>query len=265
VPKLRPHLPTIRTLLAATPDVTLAELRDELRVTAALSTLWAAARSLGLTFKKVARATGQDRPDVRATRDAWRQETAPALDPNRAVLVDETGANTAMGRRYGYTPWGEPVVGAVPNGHYKSRTFTAALRADRVTATQVLDGPMAADRFREYVTTVLVPTLRPGAWWSWATSGATRRPGGRAAVEATGCELRFLPPYSPDWNPIELAFAKRKRGLRSDGYRAAPTLVNFLALARTAYRPEECAAYIPIAGTDNHLLRHHRLVTSDHR
>ena len=100
---------------------------------------------------------------MRAARDAWCNEVAPALDPARVVFVDETAANTTMDRRYGYAPRGEPVVGSVPHGHYKSLTFTAALRADGLTATQVLDGPMTGPRFRDYVATVLVPTLRPGA------------------------------------------------------------------------------------------------------
>jgi transposase len=164
------------------------------------------------------------------------------------VLVDETGANTKMDRRYGYARRGEPVVGAVPHGHYKSLTLTAALRADRVTATQVLDGPMTAARFREYVATVLVPTLRPGDTVVMDNLPCHKAAAVRAAIEAAGCALRFLPAYSPDLNPIELAFAKLKRGLRSDGHRAIPTLVNFLESARAAYRPEECSAYIRHCG-----------------
>jgi transposase len=164
------------------------------------------------------------------------------------VFVDETAANTAMDRRHGYAPRGEPVVGTVPHGHDKSLTFTAALRADRLTAGQVLDGPMTGDRFREYVTGVLAPTLRPGDTVVLDNLACHKSAAVRAAVEAAGCEVRFLPPYSPDLNPIETAFAKLKRALRSDGHRAVPTLVNFLEAARGAYRPEECAAYIRHCG-----------------
>jgi transposase len=164
------------------------------------------------------------------------------------VFVDETAANTTMDRRYGYAPRGQPVVGSVPHGHYKSLTFTAALRADGLVATQVLDGPMTGQRFREYVTGVLVPALRPGDTVVLDNLPCHKSAAVRAAVEAAGCRLAFLPPYSPDLNPIELAFAKLKRLLRSDGHRAVPTLVTFLEAARFAFRRDECAAYIRHCG-----------------
>jgi transposase len=248
VPKLRSRLPRIQELLAATPDMTLAELRAELRVTVALSTLWAAVRSLGLTFKKVTRAAERDRPDVAAARDKWRRDAAPALDPHSVVFVDETAANTQMDRRYGYAPRGQPVVGTVPHGHYKSLTFTAALRANGLTATQVLDGPMTGPRFREYVTTRLVPTLRPGDVVVMDNLPCHKAGAVRAAVEAAGCRLLYLPPYSPDLNPIELAFARLKRLLRSDGHRDVPTLMTFLGSVRTAFRADECRAYLRHCG-----------------
>jgi transposase len=164
------------------------------------------------------------------------------------VFVDETAANTTMDRRYGYAPRGQPVVGAVPHGHYKSLTFTAALRADGMRAVQVLDGPMTGARFREYVATVLVPTLRPGDTVVLDNLPCHKAAAVRAAIEAAGCHLRYLPPYSPDLNPIEMAFAKLKRFLRSDGHRAVPTLVTFLESVRTAFRSAECAAYISHCG-----------------
>jgi hypothetical protein len=102
------------------------------------------------------------------------------------VFVDETGANTAMDRRYGYAPRGEPVVGTVPHGHYKSLTFTAALRADGLTAAQVLDGPMTGTRFREYVTAGLVPTLRPGDTVVLDNLPCHKSAAVRAAVEGAG-------------------------------------------------------------------------------
>jgi transposase len=164
------------------------------------------------------------------------------------VFVDETAANTTMDRRYGYAPRGEPVVGTVPHGHYKSLTFTAALRADGLVATQVLDGPMTAARFREYVATVLVPALRPGDAVVLDNLPCHKAAAVRAAVEGAGCRLVFLPPDSPALNPIELAFARLKRLLRSDGHRAVPTLVTFLESVRAAFRRDECAAYIRHCG-----------------
>jgi transposase len=185
---------------------------------------------------------------VAAARDAWRAEAAPPLDPHRVVFVDETGANTKMDRRYGYAPKGQPVVGTIPHGHHKSLTFTAALRADGLTAAQVLDGPMTGERFRAYVADVLVPTLRPGDTVVMDNLPCHKAAAVRAAVEAAGCRLLYLPPYSPDWNPIELAFAKLKRLLRSDGHRGVPALMTFLRSVATAFRADECAAYIRHCG-----------------
>ena len=107
------------------------------------------------------RAAEQDRPDVRAAREAWPADILPNADPSRVVFVDETAANTKFDRACGDAPRGEPAVGRVPHGHYKSLTFTAALRADGLAAGQVLDGPMTGDRFLAYVEQVLVP----GLWW----------------------------------------------------------------------------------------------------
>lgn len=103
-----------------------------------------------------------DRPDVAAARQDWQENVAPNRDPNRVVFVDETAANTPFDRRYGYGPQGKPVVGRVPHGHDKSLTFTAALRADGLSACQILDGPMTGDRVESYVREVLVPMLRAG-------------------------------------------------------------------------------------------------------
>ncbi len=153
-----------------------------------------------------------------------------------------------MDRRYGYAPRGQPVVGRVPHGHYKSLTFTAALRADGLTAAQVVDGPMNGPRFREYVTAVLVPTLRPGDTVVLDNLPCHKAAWVRGAIEGAGCRLLYLPPYSPDLNPIELAFARLKRLLRSDGYRDVPTLMTFLGSVRTAFRSDECRAYIGHCG-----------------
>jgi len=196
----------------------------------------------------VIRAAEQDRPDVRAARQWWADEVLPNLDPNRTVFVDETGANTKQDRTRGYAPKGEPVVGRVPHGHYKSLTFTAALRADGLTAAQVLDGAMTGDRFVAYVERVLVPTLRPGDVVVMDNLPCHKRAGVRKAIEAAGCRLLYLPAYSPDYNPIERAFAKLKRVLRTDAHRTVPRLEVGLRSARTLFRPAECAGYIRHCG-----------------
>ena len=197
------------------------------------------------------RAAEQDRPDVRAAREAWAADVLPNADPNRVVFVDETAANTKLDRARGYAPKGEPVVGRVPHGHYKSLTFTAALRADGLMAGQVLDGPMTGDRFVAYVERVLVPTLRAGAVVVMDNLPCHKRAGARAAIEAAGCTLRFLPAYSPDFNPIEMAFAELKRVLRTDAHRTVPTLEVGLRAAGTLFRPTECANYIRHCGYGN--------------
>jgi transposase len=185
---------------------------------------------------------------VRAARDAWRAEVAPALDPHRVVFVDETAANTTMDRRRGYAPRGEPVVGTGPHQHYKSLARTAAVRSDGLVAPRVLDGPMTGARFRAYVADVLVPALRPGDMVVLDNLPCHKSAAVQAAVEAAGCRLVYLPAYSPDLNPIELAFAKLKRLLRSDGHRVVPTLLTFLESAAAAFRRDECAAYIRHCG-----------------
>jgi transposase len=196
----------------------------------------------------VIRAAEQDRPDVRAAREAWSADVLPNADPSRVVFVDETAANTRFDRAYGYAPKGEPAVGRVPHGHYKSLTFTAALRADGLTAAQVLDGPMTGDRFAAYVDRVLVPALRAGDVVVMDNLACHKRAGVREAIEAAGCTLRLLPAYSPDLNPIELAFAKLKRVLRTDAHRTVPQLEVGLRAAGTLFRPTECAQYIRHCG-----------------
>jgi transposase len=196
----------------------------------------------------VIRAAERERPDVRAARQAWAAEVLPSADPNRVVFVDETAANTKFDRAYGYAPKGEPVVGRVPHGHYKSLTFTAALRADGLVAGQVLDGPMTGDRFAAYVERVLIPTLRAGDVVVMDNLPCHKRAGVRASIEAAGCTLRLLPAYSPDFNPIELAFAKLKRVLRTDAHRTVPQLEVGLRVAGTLFRPAECANYIRHCG-----------------
>ena len=199
------------------------------------------------------RAAERGRPDVAAARDRWAADVRPNADPLRTVFVDETAANTTLDRPRGYGPRGygprgQRVGGRVPHGHYKSLTFTAALRAGGLTAPRVLDGPMTGDRFLAYVTECLVPTLRPGDTVVLDNLSCHKRAGVRAAVEAAGCTLQFLPPYSPDLNPIELAFSKLKRVLRTDAHRTVSALETGLHAAVGLFRRDECENYIAHCG-----------------
>jgi transposase len=197
--------------------------------------------------KKVRRAAEQDRPDVAARRQPWRADQ-PALDPDRLVFVDETWASTNMARTYGRAPVGERLVGPVPHGHWKTTTFIAALRAGGLTAPRVIDGAVTGDLFVAYVRQVLVPTLRPGDVVVRDNLACHQRAEVRAAIEAAGGQVRYLPPYRPDLNPIELAFAKLKALLRKAGKRTVEELWTFLGEALDAFAPAECRNYFRHSG-----------------
>ena len=151
---------------------------------------------------------------MNAAREAW-FEGQLDLDPTRIVFIDETAANTKMARLYGRAARGERCRAPVPHGHWKTTTFTAGLRHDRIAAPMVLDGPMNGDAFLAYVEQALVPELRPGDIVIMDNLPAHKVHGVRQAIETAGASLRYLPPYSPDFNPIEMAFAKLKALLRA--------------------------------------------------
>jgi len=184
---------------------------------------------------------------VTARRAAWRAEQ-PGLDPARLVFVDETWASTNMARRYGRSPRGQRLVCPVPHGHWQTTTFVAALRADRLTAPTVVAGAMTGDVFVAYVRQQLVPVLRPGDVVVMDNLSCHKRAEVRAAVEGAGCRLLYLPPYSPDLNPIELAFSKLKRLLRSAGRRTVEGLWEFLGRSLDAFGRAECRRYFRHCG-----------------
>jgi transposase len=146
-------------------------------------------------------------------RQAW-FESQLDLDPARLVFLDETGATTKMARRHGRARRGERLRASVPHGHWKTTTFIGGLRLSGMTAPMVLDGPMTAAWFLAYVEQVLVPTLEPGDIVILDNLAAHKGAAARAAIEAAGAKMLFLPPYSPDLNPIENASSKLKALLR---------------------------------------------------
>ena len=186
--------------------------------------------------KKSERAAEQDRPDVAAARDEWRANQ-PELNPERLVFIDETGAATDMARRYGRCPRGERLVSRVPWGHWKTTTFVAALRLGEIAAPCVLDGPMDGESFRAYVEQFVVPILRPGDIVVMDNLASHKVAGIREAIEAAGAELRYLPPYSPDFNPIEQFFAKLKALLRKAAARTVDALIAAIADVLTTVSP----------------------------
>ena len=160
---------------------------------------------------------------MKAEREAWRTEFAD-IDPARLVWVDETGTNTAMARRYGRAPRGKRVDGPVPQGHWKVLTLTAAIRLDGVGACLASDGATNAVTFETSVEQVLVPTLKPGDIVVMDNLAAHKGPPVERLIQAAGAELRYLPAYSPDLNPIEKMFSKRKTFLRKAAARTVDRL-----------------------------------------
>jgi transposase len=172
------------------------------------------------------------------------------LDPDRLVFIDETWASTNMARTRGRAPRGERLRAAIPHGHWKTTTFVAGLRNSGMVAPMVLDGPINGLAFQAYVDQVLVPDLRPGDVVVMDNLGSHTRPGIRAAIEAAGASLLYLPPYSPDFNPIENAFAKLKAMLRKAATRTIDGLWSAIGDIIDTFNPTECANYFAASGYD---------------
>ena len=187
---------------------------------------------------------------MKAAREAW-FEGQLDLDPARLVFIDETGASTKMARLRGRAPRGERCVASIPHGHWKTTTFTAGLRLAGMVAPMVLDGAMDGDAFRTYVEQVLVPELRPGDIVIMDNLPAHRVSGVRCAIEMAGAELIYLPPYSPDFNPIEMAFSKLKASLRKAAARTIDDLWDVIGEAIETFAPQECQNYFAKAGYDH--------------
>jgi transposase len=172
------------------------------------------------------------------------------LDPERLVFIDETWAKTNMARAHGRAPRGERLRMSVPHGHWKTTTFVGALRIDGMTAPMVLDGPINGLAFQAYVDQVLVPELKPGDVVVMDNLGSHKGAGVREAIEAAGAKLLYLPPYSPDFNPIENAFAKLKALLRKAAERTVEGLWAKIGELLADFTPQECANYFAAAGYD---------------
>jgi transposase len=192
-------------------------------------------------------AAEQERPDVAAARAAWIADQ-PSLDPSKLVFIDETCTVTNMTRLRGRGKRGQRVVGRVPWGHWKTLTFVAGLRHGAMTAPFVTDGPMNGAIFVAYVRQCLVPTLKPGDIVVLDNLSAHKRDEIAELIAAAGAELRFLPPYSPDLNPIEQAFAKLKALLRKAQERSIEDLWRRIGKLLDLFKPDECAAYFANAG-----------------
>jgi transposase len=170
------------------------------------------------------------------------------LEASRLVFIDETAVTTKMTRLYGRAPVGERLVAKVPYGHWKTLTLVAALRVDGVTAPYVIDGAMDGPAFLAYVEQVLVPTLKKRDIVFMDNVRTHKVAGVREAIEAARAELRYLPAYSPDLNPIENVYAKLKSNLRKGAARTVAALWRLVGRSLKAIAPSECAGYFRNAG-----------------
>jgi transposase len=197
--------------------------------------------------KKTLFATEQDRPDVARRRAQWKKYQG-LLDPARLVFIDETWAKTNMTRLRGWTPRGHKLLAKAPQGHWRTLTFLAALRHDRIDAPCVIDGPINGESFLAYVEQILVPVLKPGDIVIIDNLGSHKGKAVRRAIRSAGARLFFLPPYSPDLNPIEQVFAKLKTLLRKAAERTVETTWKRIGALLQAFTPQECANYFKNAG-----------------
>lgn len=172
------------------------------------------------------------------------------LDPERLVFIDETWASTNMARRHGRCARGERLRVGVPHGHWKTTTFVAGLRSHGIAAPFVLDGPINRIAFETYVEKVLVPELEPGDIVIMDNLSSHKGPRVREMIEAVGASLLFLPPYSPDFNPIENAFSKLKAHLRKAAERTVDGLWNAIGRVIDLFTPAECRNFFKAAGYD---------------
>ena len=186
---------------------------------------------------------------MKAARVAW-FEGQLDLDPAKLIFIDETGTSTKMARLRGRAKRGQRCRAAIPHGHWKTTTFTAGLRLNGLAAPMVLDGPMNGDAFLAYIEQVLVPELAKGDVVIMDNLPAHKVTGVRQAIEGAGARILYLPPYSPDFNPIEMAFSKLKALLRKAAARTITELWDVIANCLDQFKPDECRNYFIAAGYD---------------
>jgi len=170
------------------------------------------------------------------------------MDADSFVFIDETGASTSMVRRCGWGPRGARLVDTAPHGHWRTTTFVAGLRSTGLIAPFVLDGPMTGEAFRAYVEQFLAPVLAAGDVVVMDNLGAHKVAGVAEAIAASGASILYLPPYSPDLNPIEQVFAKLKALLRKAAARTREALWDKIGCLLDHFHSAECRNYIENAG-----------------
>jgi len=243
----RGGLERLRKLVEQTPDATLEALRQEMGISGSVMIICRALQKLGLPLKKKSpHAAERDTPEVRRKRREFRREVEP-IAPGRLVFVDETGVTTAMTPAYGRAPRGERVEASAP-ASWESVTVIAAMGLDGVRAPLALPGSVNAATFEAYVEQVLVPALRPGDVVVFDNLSSHLGPAVFEAIERAGARVLPLPPYSPDYTPIEEMFSKFKEFLRRVGARAREHLYDAIGDGLREVTPEDILGWFGHAG-----------------
>lgn len=237
----------LAALIQEQPDATLKQLKERGGFACSLKTLWHALRQQGLTRKKkTLRADERDRPDVQTKRRSFRRKVKK-IEPQRLVFVDEAGATTAMTPTYAWAPRGERAYASAP-GAWESVTLTAALALDGVRAPLVFQGSTNATTFQAYVEGVLVPSLHEGDVVVFDNLSAHLAPAVAEAIEEAGANVLPLPPWSPDYTPIEDMYSKVKEFLRRVAARAKGDLYDAIGEALKQVTPEDIVGWFKEAG-----------------
>lgn len=244
----------IKARVAEKGEITLDELAVELAETHGIDvhrgTVWRVLRGLGLTHKKDLQALEQKRKDVADRRRIWIAKRQPFMANHleRLAFLDETSVKTNMAKTTGWAPCGQRLVDHAPFGHWRTQTFVAALRHDRLDAPWVIDGAMNAEMFTLYIETQLGPTLREGDVVILDNLSSHKTPAAAASLRAVGAWFLFLPPYSPDLNPIEMAFSKLKALIRKAAARTYDQLWAAVGQVCDLFSDEECYNYFKATG-----------------
>ena len=187
---------------------------------------------------------------MRAKREAWFDKQLD-FDPERLVFLDECGTNTKMARLYGRSRRGQRCRSPIPHGHWKTTTLVAALTVEGIVAPMVLDGAMDGEMFKAYIARILAPVLRPGDIVIWDNLPAHRVGGVADIIEKAGAQILRLPPYSPDFNPIEKAFSQIKAHLKKAAARTKETLDQAIAAAIDLVEPQHARNYFTSCGYED--------------
>ncbi|HEY2757490.1 MAG TPA: IS630 family transposase [Pseudolabrys sp.] len=251
--RIEAHRDYLLGLIRRQPDMTLLEIQERLIANCgerfSSSVIWRFFDRHEITFKKTAHAEEQGRSDVLTQRRAWFAGQLD-LDPTKLVFIDETWASTNMARKRGRCRRGRRLRAAIPHGHYKTVTLVAGLRLSGLVAQKAFDRPINAASFEQWVEKSLAPTLAKGDIVVMDNLSSHKGPKVEQLIKAVGAELRYLPPYSPDMNPIEKVYSKLKAFLRKIAERTVAGLMAALEACADIFKPTECANYFQACGYD---------------